>query len=553
MKFTREQILSWKQGADGFFRFIEAVQPRVLTSKNRYEVFKPLPYQIDAVRGALKQRPDGGWQYITICFTMPRRHSKTVLCALLAIWRFMLWPNENIINLANSEAQAKNTGFGLCRKIILNTPALLAEISKDNIFTTEIRYPAMQSSIRLVANNAPALYGEKISCGWVSELHAAQSVEGMHILSSSLGDTEGAWLLVDSSTDGYGGPLHELEEAAADPEIDSIYAYRLEYADLSEALEKSPDWISRRWLKEQARKLPPAMFASQHLNRRSEAQNLLFSADDIERCREPLPHPLSMEDIQRLAAGCVFTFGGGLDRATAFSMHGDRTIWTVVCKIAQPEGEPHYYVVNQHHVLGSLAYTAKKAIQRDYDTYRISNTILEGHEVQDIDVWMTDRGLVHEVIYPTAQAQYFPFLNLAQIVRENRLHFSEKLTDLADEMRVFPFELKGDLARFGKSKRFKDDRIFSLAWSIHATRRQELAVYSLNGVVCSSKSRHAPLCYLRPGGEMVLICGQGCPAHLQVLAMYNQHMKRNVDAELQLPEFYGQYVQMDGAISYKAV
>ena len=551
-KITTEQVRAWRNGADGFLQWVKDTQPRVLNSRNRYEVFTPLPFQEAAIRGALRQRPDGRWQYLTIGFTMPRRHSKTVLCALLAIWRFSLWENENIINLANSENQAKATGFGLCRKIILNTPALLKQIGQDNIFSNEIRYPQLQSSIRLVANNAPALYGEKISCGWVSEIHAAQSIEGMQILSSSLGDTQNAWLLIDSSTDSMGGPLHALEQAQEDPETDSVYVFRLEYADLAEALEKSPPWIDRRWLKLQEKQLPGAMFSTQHLNRRCESQNHLFTVADVDRCLEPLPHPLSMEDLQRIAAGRTFCVGGGFDRAKTLSVHGDNTIWTAVAKIAEPEGEPHFYVLHQHNVLGSLGFTSKRVIQQDYDAYKMVNVTLEGFEVLDISAWATDRGLVHEVVHPTAQVQMPAFLSLHQIAREGRLHFSEKLRELAEEMKHFPFELKGENARFGKSEKFKDDRVFSLCWAVYSLRRQELANYTLDAVICNSKSQHAPLCYLR-SGDMVLFCTRECLAHKQVSAMYNQHMKRFVDSEMQIQEFYQQMVKMPGVTSYKAI
>ena len=259
-----------------------------------------------------------------------------------------------------------------------------------------------------------------------------------------------------------------------------------------------------------------------------------------------------MEDVQRIAAGRSFVCGGGFDRAKSLSVHGDNTIWTSIVKIAEPEGEPHFYVLNQHNVLGSLGFTSKKAIQKDWDTYNIAHMILEGYEVQDISAWALDRGLSHEVVHPTAQAQMPAFMSLHQIVREGRLHFSDKLRDLAEEMKHFPYELKGEMARFGKSEKFKDDRVFSLAWAIHALRRQELAIYSLDNVICRSKSQHAAMCYLR-SGDMVLLCAQECLSHRQVAAMYQQHMKLNVDSEMQIQEFYQSMVNMSGIRSYKAI
>lgn len=542
---AQAKLSEWRDGADGFLLWLKDVKPKVLNSRNQWQVFTPEPFQLEGIRGALARHPNGTWKNQVIAFSYPRRHSKTVLCALLALWRFTLWPNENIVVLANSENQARNTGFGLCRKIVLNTPFLAQQVGRDNVFTNEIRYPALQSSIRLVATNVAALFGEKVSVGWVSEVHAAQNIEGLQVISSSLGDTEGAWLLIDSTVDAEGGPLHSYEKAQADPDIDNVFVHRIEYASLDEALEKSPSWINRKWLQLQHKQLPEMMFGTQHLNRRCDAQGSLFSVADVERCMERLPHPMSMDDLRKLADGRTFATGGGFDRAFLNSKHGDRDIWTAIAKVAREGGEePEYYVLHQEQVSNHDKYI-KKCIAEDYERYSLQNVALESYNMQDVFTWTVDKSITSELIIATQKHQIPAFMHLHRIVREGRLHFSDKLHELAEEMKVFPYEMDGDSPRFGKSRRNHDDRVFSLAWAIYSLRDMELAAFVLNNMVCTSKSPHSRLCYLRTG-ELVLHCSDMCGSHKSVAGMHLQYTRRNVDSEISLPEFYKRMVKKSG-------
>ena len=134
---------------------------------------------------------------------------------------------------------------------------------KDNIKKEFIRFPVLQNQISANTGNPIGLYGQKISCAWISEIHAAPSDEAAQVLASSLGDTVNAWLLIDSTVDQLGGPLHRLEQLA-DPSYSdydpTIFYYKLEYRDLDEALEKSPSWINRDWLRSRQKQLLPAGF-----------------------------------------------------------------------------------------------------------------------------------------------------------------------------------------------------------------------------------------------------------------------------------------------------
>lgn len=541
----------WRDGSDGFLKWVSDIKPRVLTSKNRYEVFVPADFQIEAIRGALTRNPDGTWKNLRIAISMPRRHSKTTLAALLCLWRFSLWENENIVAIANSEDQVKATGFGMCRKIVLNTPFLARQIGRKNVYQNRIDFPERQSSIRLVATNVSALFGEKITVGWCSEIHAAANIEAYQVISSSLGDSEGAWLLIDSTVDSLNGPLHALEKAQADPEIDGVYVYMRSYRDLADACENSPPWIDRRWLRLQEKSLPPAMFGSQHLNLRSEAQNNLFRSVDVDSCMDSIPHPVSMEELRTIADGRSFACGGGFDRAVINSRHGDNNIWTVTAKLAREGGEDPEYIVLRQELVDPLDKYIKRRIEADFKQYNLQNVCLESFNTADVFTWCVDQGIPSEHVFASQRSKEAAFMALYRAVSQGRLHFSEGLKDLADEMRVFPYEISANgQPSFGQSRKFKDDRVFSLAWSIYALRDMELSAFVLHNMMCVSRSPNARLCYLREG-NIVLRCSDMCGSHKSVNGMFLQYKRRNVESEISLQDFFKQLVKLEGVRIYK--
>ena len=162
-KFTQDQVKSWRNGAEGFLQWIEDIEPRIPSSRNTYEKFQLEPFQADAIRDALVKKPGGTYKHITIAFSFPRRHSKTTLMALICLWRLCNFANENQVCIANTERQSVSVGFGLCKKIILNTPFLNRFVGKDNVYQYRIDIPSLQSTMRTMSCNVAGLYGEKIT------------------------------------------------------------------------------------------------------------------------------------------------------------------------------------------------------------------------------------------------------------------------------------------------------------------------------------------------------------------------------------------------------
>jgi hypothetical protein len=454
--------------------------------------------------------------------------------------------------MANTERQSLSVGFQTLKSIILNTPSLVAQIGRENVRSYEIRYPKLQNLIEAVSLNISSLYGERITVGWVSEIHAAPSEEPMQVLASSLGDSLNSWLLVDSTVDAVGGPLHRLEQLQESGEDPTVFVYRIEYQDLDEALEKSPPWIRRDWLRSRQKQLLPAVFATQHLNQRAAAANNLFAIPDIRACMEDIPNPVPDVSLDSMFQGRKYVCGGGLDRAFFGSIHGDKTIWTTVAKVADPESkEPEYWILNQQNILGSLGRGIKKVIRDDMDRFKLRNISLESYNSQDIFTWCLEQGYPAEVISPTSTTQANAFPELYRLVKEHRLRFSKSLKGLADEMETFIYEMKNGIPKFGCDK-WHDDRIYSLCWAVYALRNKELATYELKDIHCKSRSPNAHLCYLRQG-DLILPCSNECPAHYHVLKMYNQYRESNIESEATLPEFFRGMVKVAGVKSYKMI
>lgn len=207
-------------------------------------------------------------------------------------------------------------------------------------------------------------------------------------------------------------------------------------------------------------------------------------------------------------------------------------------------------MLNQQKILGSLASGIKKAILADVERYALANVVIEAYNSQDIGTWAQEQGIPSELIHATNTAQTPAFMELYRIVQEHRLHFPDKLEELAKEMGTFLYELVNGSPRFGSDK-FHDDRVYSLAWAVYATRRSELAAFTLPNIICDSQSKHARFCYLRTG-DAILNCAKTCPTHVAVQTMYLQYRRTVIESDLSLPDFFLNLVKVKGARLYSA-
>ena len=112
----KAKLRTWRTGADGFFAWLADVRPMVPSHRGGYVVFELTTEEREEVRKALSGN------YKTIIFSWPRRHGKTLIVALIILWRFTTRQTQNIVMTANSEKQTTSTAFRLVSRVIRQTP-----------------------------------------------------------------------------------------------------------------------------------------------------------------------------------------------------------------------------------------------------------------------------------------------------------------------------------------------------------------------------------------------------------------------------------------------
>src|SRR6185312_13399495 len=168
------QLKRWRQpGSAGFFAFLADAKPMIPSDKGGWQVYE-LPS--DLVRDEIARALDNPL-HSTIVWCWPRRHGKTVVAALVNVWRFLTRQTEAIAVVANSEKQTVDTAFRLFKGILQNTPYTKALINAGaiKVAADTVTYEALGNSAQGFSSSPTSLYGKKLSVAQVSELHAAKA------------------------------------------------------------------------------------------------------------------------------------------------------------------------------------------------------------------------------------------------------------------------------------------------------------------------------------------------------------------------------------------
>lgn len=530
----KSRISAWRNGSEGFFRWISDTKPMIPSEKGGFEPYVP---PNEEVREAIRQALDGGFSTVVFCW--PRRHGKTVVSALIVVWRFLTRKTQTVAIVANSERQSVDTAFKLAKTIIEQTPysKLLVDEGSIKVGADSIAYEALGNIIQGFPANAASLYGKKLSVAQVSELHAARTDTVYQTLASSTIDTEDGLVLVDSTTGSRSSPLFTLAQVAergADP---SLLFSHIQYRDLEDAIARGPRWIAPAKLRSRAAQMLPAEFAQQHLNQWTAASSALFPAEIIERCRESYAI-----DVPALVNGAAYAVGGALDRAYGFSLHGDATVTTCTLKTLIGEDE-HFFVLASDAITFSSAAGIKKAFSRYHRDFKMSRAALETFNAQDLGAWCADQPFDHEMVSATRERQSSAFTSLYNAASEGRLHIHPAFERLLAEMAVFEYRIestgtsKGSIPVFEAAKGLHDDHVYSLAWSIFALRDIELNPYEVVGLHCDAIGPAASLCVLN-GGSIVPMCAEQCKSMTTVADLYKKYKSRAGCAPISFNDFF---------------
>lgn len=531
-----KQLARWrKPGSEGFFNWIDDVKPMIPSEKGG---FTPYTIPSELVREELRRALDGNYSTVVLCW--PRRHGKTVVSALLIVWRFMTRPTQTIAIVANSATQTIDTAFRLVRTILTHTPMMkeLVDAGHVVIQSDTIRYDALGSSIQGFASSAASLYGKKLSVAQVSEYHAARNDEIYQTLASSTIDTADGLVLLDSTVGARTSPLYGLYNLAQNGGDESLYYSHIHYADLDDAIRRGPPWISERKLRSRAAQMLPAEFAAMHLNQWGSSSNRLFTDETIAACRKTYPL-----DVEALADGRAYVVGGGLDRALIFSKHGDATVAAAVMKVVSDNSdEPEFYVL----ACDKLTFSTEAAVKRKFTAFArefgMKHAAFERYEAQDLALWSQGQGIETELIHATPKQQGVVFTALATAAQEGRLHVAPKFEALLGEMVTFEYALAasghdGTTVRFEHAKGAHDDHIYALAWAIYSLREEELNPYQMSGIHCHASGSIARACILNDG-SVIPNCSDECRSFCNVKQLYERYKTKSGAATMEIDDFF---------------
>ncbi|MBS0233490.1 MAG: terminase family protein [Proteobacteria bacterium] len=546
VEITRAALARWQQpGSAGFFAFLDDVKPMIPSERGGYQ-----PYVIpsDRVRAEIIRILDGGYSTAIVCW--PRRHGKTVLAALIVVWRFLTRRTQNIAIVANSERQTTDTAFRLVRTVLEQTPYTASLIANETIviIRDRVTYEAAGNVIQGFPANAASLYGKKLSLAQVSELHATASDTIYQALASSTIDSDDGLVLVDSTVGPRASPLFGLYQLAQNGTDPSLYFSHIEYRDLEDAVANGPSWIKPERLRSRAAQMLPAEFAQQHLNQWTAGTSALFPPTVIEKCKDTYPI-----NVDKLSEGRPFAVGAGLDRAYGFSLHGDSTVAAAVLKVLDGEDE-HFYVLACDDIKFSSASGIRRAFTRYHKDFGLKRATIESYNSQDIAAWCGEQPFAHEVVFATAERQSNIFTSMFNSANEGRLHILPRFEQLIAEMETFEYRLevgqKGTVAKFEHAKGCHDDHVYAVAWAIYSLREFELNPYEIAGIHCDAPGPVARLCLLNDG-DLIPPCAEICRSFRSIDSLYQKYKSRAGIAPMNIEDFFAYKVVNIGSHTIK--
>ncbi|WP_202090489.1 terminase large subunit domain-containing protein [Sphingomonas aliaeris] len=527
------------------------MEPRVRSSTGGFIPYRAGPREAAEIAKAL----DG--QDISVAvFCWPRRHGKSVTSAMIIVWRFLTRRTEMTAVVANSEKQVVDTAFRSIREAFEQTPFLknLTKSGTVNVLADRIELPSTGSTIQAFSANPAALWGKKLSCAQVSELHAApRGDEVFAALAGSLLDTAGSLMLIDSTVSAKSSKLYELYQAAThqtDPDH-SISFSHIEYSNLDDACRNAPPWINETKLRSLARQMLPHEFALYHLNRWGDAASTLFPADMLAACTHEYPL-----DLPSLAAGSAYVVGAGLDRAFGGSRHGDRTVTACVVKIVVDDDE-HLYVLDANSVFMSRLSVIKARFEGYHCNQDMTRATLESYGAQDVADWCASQpyGSGVETIHPSRKSKYGAFMGLYQAAAEQRLHIHPVFKELLAELAVFEVHADGKatdgeaaVPKFTHPRGAHDDYVHAVAWAAHSLRHVSLNPYEIEGIHCNGRGPDVAMCALN-GGAHVPLCARSCRSMREASRLFDDYVDRRPVDALAFPAFLANKLKNIGAHS----
>ena len=172
---------------------------------------------------------DGRFKYRLIVLCWMRGEGKSLLACLIQIWKFYVWPKQQIMLGANSKDQVKFVHYDIIRDIIYNSPRLLAAVGKKNIQEKEIRLKDSRGKVNSLIRSISSFSGivSNITGFTFSEIFDMKNPKFFVQLFGSTRNMPNALGVIDSTVSDKKHVLYSLYTSFIDGKTEEIYfSYR---------------------------------------------------------------------------------------------------------------------------------------------------------------------------------------------------------------------------------------------------------------------------------------------------------------------------------------
>jgi len=181
------------------------------------------------LREALALGDDGLFMYCLIVFCWPRGDGKSFNAVLIQLWKFCCWPSQDIRFCANSKDQTGHAHYTELKKMILNSPNILAYVGRKNVQEHGTRLKNKRGVVvskMEVISTASGLFSNITGYAF-SEFFEMKNEDFFAKLDMSMRNTPNAFGIIDTTVSSKAHVLHRLYRSFIEKTDSKLYfSYR---------------------------------------------------------------------------------------------------------------------------------------------------------------------------------------------------------------------------------------------------------------------------------------------------------------------------------------
>lgn len=288
------------------------------------------PVQRKILNDIFKTKGKNGLRIYTDALVgMIKKSGKSSLASGVAL--FMLFCDEifdepnNVYSIAYSQDQASII-WEKTKKAIERNPILLGSVK---IYRDKIVVPSTGSVYKVLSAESFSAHGLDPSCVIGDEIWNQKNRDLLDALQFSPTRKQPLRFIVTYAGTNTVSPLYELYEKGLNKENPKMYFHWSHVPEVS--------WISKEFIEERRRELPPAVFQRFWENRWTGGENSFFTREDVMQCRDEFMKPkFKGEEGNHYFYGC--DLGLVKDKSVAVILHQEKDGMVIVDKITTWQG-----------------------------------------------------------------------------------------------------------------------------------------------------------------------------------------------------------------------